>query len=223
MKQTRIFLLEDEINLQEMIQDFLIDEGFEVQTSDNFSEALNIIYENNFDLYVFDVKILGGNGFSLLKELRKNGDETPCIFTTSLNTSNDLEKGFLAGGDDYIKKPFELKELLLRIKNILKRQFFHTLDEKYFKLDEKLSFDIVQKRLFEGKKEIKLSNKESELLAIFLKRQNSIIQREELYSLLWDYDEEPSEQSLRVYIRNLRKILGKDRIKSHSKQGYEFV
>ncbi|EOI5010721.1 two-component system response regulator DccR, partial [Campylobacter jejuni] len=107
----KILLLEDDLSLSEIIEEFLNDEGYEVFLCDNAQEALDMAYERYFDLWILDVKVPLGDGFSLLKELRKSGKQTPAIFMTSLNTTNDLKQGFDAGCDDYIKKPFELAEL----------------------------------------------------------------------------------------------------------------
>lgn len=121
----KILLLEDDLSLSEIIEEFLNDEGYEVFLCDNAQEALDMAYERHFDLWILDVKIPLGDGFSSLKELRKSGKQTPAIFMTSLNTTNDLKQGFNAGCDDYIKKPFELAELSIRVKALLKRAFSH--------------------------------------------------------------------------------------------------
>ena len=217
----KILVLEDELMLNDMICDYLNANNHECTSTTNFSEAENLAYEKHFDLWIFDVKIIGGNGFDLLSNLRKGGNLTPCIFTTSLNTLSDLNKGFLSGCDDYLKKPFELAELLLRVNNLIKRSFAHNM-ENAEDLGDGLSFDINQKVLLSNSKDVKLSSKESKLLALFLQNKNRIISREEIYNSIWEYDEMPSELSLRVYIRNLRKHLG-DKIVSKSKMGYMYV
>ncbi len=217
----KILVLEDELMLADMMSSYLESFGYEITLSDNYDEALSFAYENHFDLLIFDVKIIGGNGFDLLDELRNSGVKTPCIFTTSLNGINDVTKGFKAGCDDYIKKPFELAELLLRVENILKRNFCQNSQD--IVINEHLKFDILQKRLLKDDKPVLLSKKESKLLALFLQNKNRILSRDEIYSQIWDYDELPSELSLRVYVRNLRKIVGEDRIISHSKLGYEYA
>ncbi len=219
-----ILLLEDEPLLCDMLTDFLTQEGFSITTTDSYDSALDLAYERRFDLFIFDVKILGGNGFELLKELRAAGVMTPCIFETSLNGIADIKSGFDAGCDDYIKKPYELSELLLRVQNILKRSFSHSPTNDMIKITDDLSFDIFQKRLISSSNNpsANLSKKESELLAIFLRAPNRVISRDELYSSLWDMGQTPSELSLRVYIRHLRQIIGSEKIVSHSRIGYEY-
>lgn len=219
---SKILIIEDELMLQDMISSYLVANGYEIKSVSTYEEGLNLAYEQNFDLWIFDVKIIGGSGFELLNELRQSGKNTPCIFITSLNSIDDLNVGFKSGCDDYIKKPFELKELLLRVQNLLKREFSHN-SNKVLNLGDNLSYDISSKTLFNDKKDAGLSIKENELLALFLKNKNKIISREQIYEALWDYDETPSEMSLRVYIRNLRKVLGEEKIISKSKIGYMYV
>lgn len=219
---TRILLVEDEAMLLDMVTDYLKAQNFEVIGVKSYDEALNLAYESNFDLWIFDVKIIGGNGFNLLKELRSSGRNTPCIFTTSLNTINDVQSGFLSGCDDYIKKPFELKELLLRVNNILKRTFVHK-DDDFENVGDGLNFDMTQGVLYKDGEIVTMAKKQSKLLTMLLKNRDKFLTRDEIFNEIWEYDESPSELSLRVYIAELRKILGKERIVSQSKLGYKYV
>ena len=207
--------------LNEMICEYLNANHHETTSVKSYEKALNLAYENDFDLWIFDVKVIGGNGLELLEELRNANKLTPCIFTTSLNDIKDLNKGFLSGCDDYLKKPFELAELLLRVNNLIKWNYAHKTNQLE-DLGDNLSFDIYKKTLYKNGKAVNLSNKESRLLALFLQNKNRVLTREEIYSSIWDYDEIPSELSLRVYIRNLRKYLGK-RIASRPKVGYIYA
>ena len=218
----RILVLEDEPLLNEMMSEFLRNEGFKVTSCASYDKALCLAYENHFDLLIFDVKIIGGNGFELLCELRKSGVGTPCIFTTSLNGISDVKKGFDAGCDDYIKKPFELAELGLRVKNILKRKFLAN-GEGRVKIASKFEFDTIKKELFCEGEMVNLSKKERDLLSLLLQNRGQILSKELILNQIWEFDEMPNEGSLRVYIVKLRKILGESVIKNHSKIGYEFV
>lgn len=220
---SKVLLVEDEPMLCEMVSDYLASNGYDVVSSDNYDEAINLAYECKFDIFIFDVKIIGGDGFELLSRLRESGVDTPCIFTTSLNDISDLAKGFKSGCDDYIKKPFELAELMLRIDNILRRKFSHLNSDNYIHIDNNIKFDIIQKKLVKDNLPVQLAKKEGDLLALFLKNRGRILSRDEIYMNLWDYGQMPSELSLRVYIRNLRKIIGEDKIISHPKLGYEYV
>ncbi len=218
---TKILLLEDDILLAEIIQDSLIQAGFEVTLCEDAQSALDTAYEQYFDLWIFDVKVPKGNGFDVLKELRKMHKDTPTIFLTSLSMIEDLKQGFQAGCDDYIKKPFDIDELLLRIHSLLKRQFAKR--SQMLSLHNGLSFDVIQKTLYHNGAQIALTNKERELLALLLQHQGEFISQEEICERLWNYDETPTNMALRVYIKNLRKILGKDSIITQRFRGYCYV
>lgn len=218
----KILLLEDDINLSEIVEEHLTDEGYEVDLATDAEQALNLGYEKNYELWILDVKVPLGDGFSLLKELRKSGKNTPAIFLTSLNTADDLKEGFEAGCDDYIKKPFELSELSLRIENILKRAFTHK-NEDYEDLGKGFKFALNSQILSQNDKPINLPSKETKLLVILLKHKNKFISVEKIFDELWEYDEEPSELSLRAYVKNLRRLLGKDSIINQRGRGYCYV
>ncbi|WP_187647103.1 response regulator transcription factor [Nitrosophilus labii] len=220
MQKAKILLLEDDLNLSETIKEYLEDEGFEVDTAYNSDEAYEKIYENSYDILLLDVMVPGINGFEILKKVRKENN-IPAIFITSLNSVDDLEKGYKSGCDDYIRKPFALKELKLRIETLLKREF--DTKENLVKIDDNFIFDLNSSELFKDNKTVPLNQKEKRLLKLFLKNKNRVISHEEIYNNLWDYEETASDSSLRTYIKNLRKILGKDKILSIKKHGYKFI
>lgn len=222
MPKPKILLLEDDTNLSETIGEFLEENGFAVEYVYDGNVALEKIYETKYDLLLLDVNVPGMRGFALLKEARKMNVLVPAIFITSLNSIDDLSVGFESGCDDYIRKPFELKELLLRIKTLLGRDFFHPPAPK-LPIDSHLSYDTQTGELYQEGQRVALGNKESRLLKIFLQHKNELILHETLYDRLWDYDETPSESALRTYIKNLRKILGKEKIVSIKKIGYKLV
>lgn len=218
----RILLVEDDETLLDLISEYLGENGYDVTTSNNAKDALDLAYERNFDLLILDVKLPKGDGFSLLSSLRELGVSAPSIFTTSLNTIDDLEKGYKSGCDDYLKKPFELKELLIRIQALIKRNFSHNNDEKVV-ISNELSFHPQSKILSKNGEKISISSKESDLLALFLQNKGKILTKDEIFNKIWKFDEEPSELSLRVYIKNLRQILGKDAILNRRGDGYIYV
>ena len=218
----KILLLEDDINLSETVEEFLSDEGFEVECVYDGISAQDCIYENTYDLFLLDVNVPSPNGFEVLKDSREKGKTTPAIFITSLNSVEDLSKGFESGCDDYIRKPFVLKELLLRIDNIVKRDFYHNPNET-LEIDTDLSYDIKADELLRQGEKISIHNKEKRLLKLFLRHPNEQISHEVIYEHLWGFDEDPSDDALRTYIKNLRKIIGKDRIVSIKRYGYKFA
>ena len=219
---TQILLVEDDETLSELISEYLSEQGYDVTVCADAKAALDTAYERNFDILILDVKLPKGDGFSLLRELRRLGDDTPAIFTTSLNALQDLEIGYKSGCDDYLKKPYELKELLLRIQILLKRKFSHVNDE-FIELNGGYKFYPSSKTLRQNGQIVSLSNKESELLALFLENKNALLSKEAIFEKIWNYGEEPSELSLRVYVKNLRRILGKDAIVNRRGDGYIYV
>jgi DNA-binding response OmpR family regulator len=222
MSKKKILLLEDDLTLNETVTEYFEELDYFVESVDDGLDALDKIYENSYDILLLDVKVPQMSGFDLLKEVRSRDITTPAIFITSLNSIDDLSVGYESGCDDYIRKPFVLKELLMRVENILKREFFHTSSEK-IEIDENITYDIDANLLYINGDEVSLNNKETKLLKLFLQNQNQVISHERIYDNLWDYDETYSEASLRTYIKNLRKILGKEKIVSIKKQGYKFI
>ena len=219
---TQILLVEDDETLSELISEYLSEQGYDVTVRADAKAALDTAYERNFDILILDVKLPKGDGFSLLRELRRLGNDTPAIFTTSLNALQDLEIGYKSGCDDYLKKPYELKELLLRIQILLKRKFSHVNDE-FIELNDGYKFYPSSKTLRQNGQIVNLSNKESELLALFLENKNALLSKETIFEKIWNYGEEPSELSLRVYVKNLRRVLGKDAIVNRRGDGYIYV
>ncbi|EAH5177173.1 response regulator transcription factor [Campylobacter lari] len=217
----KILLLEDDLSLNEIINEALSDEGFKVSCVYDAQEALEKAYEEIFDLWIFDVKVPKGNGFEVLKELRESGKNTPAIFLTSLSMLDDVKQGFLSGCDDYIKKPFDIDELIIRVKNIIKRNFSHQKEDLILLNSSKnISFEPLNKTLYQDKTIINLTNKEKELLVLLLKKRPHFVSIETIFDEIWSLDEEPVIMSLRVYVKNLRKILGKDLIINQRNIGY---
>ncbi len=219
--KAKILLLEDDLTLSETVVDFLQEHGFEVVTAYDGEEASELMYEQPFDLFLLDVNVPLLNGFELLKQKRDDGIKTPAIYITSLNSIDSLEDGYKSGCDDYIRKPFVLKELLFRVENILKRGFFHETSSKV-SIDDNIEYDTESNLLFVDSKQVQLNTKTSRLLKLFLQNKGEVISHERIYDALWSYEETPSESALRTYIKDLRKIIGKDRIVSIKKLGYRF-
>ncbi|WP_072680743.1 response regulator transcription factor [Arcobacter sp. LA11] len=219
--KTKLLLLEDDLTLSETVVDYFEEEGFDIKAVYDGDEAQEIMYEEKFDLFLLDVNVPSQNGFELLKAVRKEGNSTPAIFITSLNSMSSLEEGFESGCDDYIRKPFELKELLLRVQTIIKREFSKNKDS-IVQIDENISFDTSTNELTKDNEIVQLNFKEQKLLKFFLQNKDELLIHDRIYDYVWDYDEQYSDNSLRTYIKNLRKVLGKDRIVSLKKLGYRF-
>ena len=216
----KILLLEDDIILNELVEEFLISINHEVNCQFDGLEALSTIDENSFDLLLLDVGIPSLSGFELLTELRERKNNTPTIFLTSLSDIKSLEKGFAIGCDDYIKKPFDLKELEIRI-NYLKVVKQIDLQE-IITINSKYKYDFTTFTVIEDDKKTVLSQKESKILEYFVKNKNRIISFEEIISNIWEYDTTPSNATIRTYIKNLRKVLDEKIITTVKGLGYKF-
>ena len=215
----KILLLEDDLILNEILEEHLTNQKLQVITTFTSNEAIKYLYSEIFDLLILDVNVPDLNGFELLKELRKNNILTPAIFVTSLNMVEDMQKGFDSGCDDYIKKPFELKELDIRINNI-KRLF--NIDRQIIKIDEKSYLDLQNLEIILNNERFLISRKESEILAYLLNNSKKTISIEEFTNNIWSYEDSVESSTIRTYIKNLRKILGEDRILNIRGVGYRF-
>jgi len=219
--QPKIFLLEDDVELSNTIVQFLSGNNFEVVQSFDAQDAIEKLYEEHFDLLLLDIRVPLKNGIDLLREIRQEGNETPAIFITSLHGVDDVTRGFEAGCDDYIRKPFALKELLARIEAVIKRRY-KSID-KIVKIDDRCSFDTLNFILIIDGERILLKPKEAKLLAFFLQNQNKPLTKEEIFNNIWDYNETANEGSLRTFVKVLRKYLGKERIETIKDVGYRYV
>jgi len=195
-----ILLLEDDSLFNETLQDFLEEEGFSLDTALDPYSALEFAYERNYDLYLFDVNLPYESGFDLLKKLRQSGDVTPTIFLTSRDDKASLTQGFEMGADDYMKKPIDLDELLLRIQALLRRQ----VRKERMTIGE-YSLDMVGKTLFHNNKELDVTKKAVELLVLLVQADGEVVSSEKIKSRLWAASQNASDGSLRVYITQLKK------------------
>ena len=196
----KILLLEDDTLFNETLQDFLEEEGYAVHAVLDPYSALDASYENIFDLYLFDVNLPYETGFELLEKLRQSGDTTPCIFLTSREDKASLKEGFEKGADDYLQKPVDLDELLLRIEAILRRQ----IRTQRVSIAE-YQFDILSKTLYQEGIEVELSTKARELLLLLLEGKGEVVSTVHIKDRLWSASEEASDGALRVYITQLKK------------------
>ncbi|MEA2048423.1 MAG: response regulator transcription factor [Campylobacterota bacterium] len=196
----RLLILEDDKLFNETLEDFLEEEGYRIACARDPYSALDLCYEQVFDLYLFDVNLPYENGFELLEKLRESGDGTPCIFITSREDKASMREGFEKGGDDFILKPVDLDELLLRIQAVLRRQ----VRSQIIQIDS-YRFDILTKTLYENDQVVELSIKGSELLLVLLEGKGRVVPLEQIKERLWSSSQEASDGALRVYIAQLKK------------------
>jgi len=220
MKHT-ILLVEDNIDLGNLLTSYLDINDFNTNWCKSAEEALDVFGLNKFDLCIFDIMLPGMNGFELSEKLNNNAG-VPFIFLTARNQKEDRIKGLSIGADDYICKPFEPEELLLRIKNILKRN--NAIIEDEIQIGKYL-FSPSELRLKNGENEYKLTIKEAELLTYFIKNKNRPLDREQILVDLWGENDYFIGRSLDVFISRLRKYLKSDSklsIKTIRGKGFTF-
>lgn len=198
----KLLLLEDDEILAESLIELFEIEKFDITLATNGEEALEATFHNNFELYLFDVNVPELNGFELLKSLRASGNETPTIFLTALNDISSLAKGFDVGADDYLKKPFDFDELLIRIHALLKKQYNSYINE--IKVSNFI-FKINKNELYKDSSFVSLPPYELKLTQIFFKHLNQTLSKEYLFEQ-FSYNKEMSEGALRVHINKLRKL-----------------
>ena len=204
--------------LSETIIDLLEEENFEVTHVPNGQALLDITYENKFDLYLLDINVPLIDGVTCLKELREAEDDTPAIFLTSHKDKEMLHNGFESGADDYIKKPFDNDELLLRINALLRRNKVN--DVKCINL---LCHDEVHKRILHDKQELELSKKEYQLLLLLMKHASSAVPKELILDELWASSESGSDGAIRVYINRIKQLIPDVSIENIRGIGYKLV
>ena len=214
----RILLLEDDLLFAETLTDLLEDESFDVIHAANGQKALDITYEQKFNLYLLDINVPLINGVTLLKELRDAEDNTPAIFLTSHKDKEMLSRSFLSGADDYITKPFDNDELIFRIQALIKRS--QKDDVKCIGL---LCHDELHQRIFYDKEELELSKKEYKLLLLLMQHADASVPKELILDELWSSCESGSDGAIRVYINRIKQLLPQMRIDNIRGIGYKLV
>ncbi len=216
----KILLLEDDPILSDILLCHLDKHMHQTTHFSDGQLASDALNDQKFDLLILDINVPKLSGIDLLKEIRTYQNNTPAIVITAFQDTAHLKKSFENGCDDYIKKPFDLEELDLRIKNIQKR--FHIVNEEAIKLDDNILLIVSKNRLFVDEISYTLTRKECKILLYLCNQKGKVISSEELIQNLWDYHEMPSEATIRVYIKNLRNILGKEKIQTVRGNGYIF-
>lgn len=212
----RILLLEDEYSLRISIEEFLTDLGYEVDGFMDGVEAYEAIYDKAYDILLLDVNVASLNGFELLKKLRLDGIKIPAIFLTSMTDMDDLKEGYRRGCCDYIRKPFDLEELELRIDQALASFFKDESSVIHIGCD--ITYDMKKSKLTLKENEIILRKTEQELLEVLLKNKNAVVSTQMFQDEVWGEYVEPA--TIRVQLNNLRKKLPEDVIQNRRGLGY---
>ncbi|WP_297485869.1 response regulator transcription factor [Sulfurimonas sp.] len=212
----KILLLEDEYSLRISIEEFLQDIGYEVDGFMDGVDAYNAVYDKAYDILLLDVNVPSLNGFELLKKLREDNIKIPAIFLTSMTDMSDLKEGYRRGCCDYIRKPFDLEELELRIDQALAS--FLDNDGSLITLGCSLTYDLKKSKLSQDEEEIVLRKTEKELLEVLIKNKNSIVSTQMFQDEVWGEYVEPA--TIRVQLNNLKKKLPEDIIQNRRGLGY---
>lgn len=209
-KKLRILLVEDEAQIRKMMKLNLSLEGYEVIDTEDGLEALQLIENQNFDLVLLDIMLPNVNGFQICERIRLINKEIGIIFVSAKNSAEDRVKGLKLGADDYLTKPFNLEELLLRVNNLAKRaknMEVHELSQYTFGQNH-VNFKNYEASGIQGK--FKLTNKEALLLRMLIERKDEVVSRQSILQNVWGYDVYPSTRTIDNFILSFRKYFEKD-------------
>lgn len=217
----KILVVDDEILIRNVINEYLKKEGFEYIEAENGEQAINIIKKEDVDLIIMDIMMPRLDGFSAAKEIKKIKD-IPIIMLSARKEEYDKLTGFDLGIDDYVTKPFSPKELIARVKAVLSRIQTKETEDKYIYKD--LEINYIGRTLKIENKEISLTPKEYELLCFFVKNEGIALSREQLLNNIWNYDFYGDDRTIDTHIKMLRNNLGKyrDLIKTVRTIGYKY-
>jgi two-component system alkaline phosphatase synthesis response regulator PhoP len=204
-ERARILVVDDETHLAAGISENLEAEGYATDVAHDGAEGLEKIRANDYDLVLLDVMMPKLNGLEVCEAIRRDGLTTPVMFLTVKGDAADRIRGLEAGGDDYLAKPFHLKELLLRVAAILRRSDWYGRDEGHLSFaDNEIDFKTYRARAWDGS-EHALTHKEAMILKVLSEHAGSIVPREEILDRVWGYEVFPSTRTIDNFIVRLRK------------------
>lgn len=215
----RLLLVEDDQMLGQALKTGLIQGGYTVDWLTDGESAIKALHSDVFDLMVLDIGLPGMSGVEVLKTIRKEQDQIPVMILTAYDALEDRVVGLDAGADDYLVKPFDLDELLARLRAITRRKGGYLASEIQI---GNITLDTAAHTLFVEGNEISISNKEYQLLEYLMTRPGQVIQRSHLESILYGWEGKVESNSLEVYVHNLRKKVGADNITTVRGVGYRF-
>lgn len=207
-ENARILFVEDDETLGFVTKENLEMKGYQINHCSDGKTALELFKSEHFDLCIFDVMLPALHGFDLAEQVRKLDQQIPILFLSARSLKEDRIKGLKIGADDYITKPFSIEELSLKIEIFLKRKFIKNTDKQDFIKLGSIKFEPKNQTLYlENGENKKLTQKESDLLKLFVANKNNILKRTEILEALWGEDDYFMGRSLDVFISRLRKIL----------------
>jgi DNA-binding response OmpR family regulator len=209
MKQAKVLLLEDELQLAKIVTETLRKRDFAVTHAVNGVLGLEAARKNSFDICVVDVMMPFMDGFSFVEQLRKTDKQLPVLFLTARSQTEDVIKGYESGGNDYLKKPFSLEELILRMNELLRRRSAVQSPES-ISIGKYIFYANKQELWLGGQIHSKLSHRENELLTLLIQHKNQVLDRKAVLLKLWGDDNFFNTRTMDVFITKLRKHLQLD-------------
>lgn len=211
-KEITVLLVEDELTLAMIIKDTLEENGFSIHTAADGEEGLRLFFELRPDVLVADVMMPKMDGFEMVRRIRQMDKQTPVLFLTARSAINDVVEGFELGANDYLKKPFGMQELIIRIKALMGKAFLFTEEKvanQRFEIGSYL-FDPVTQTLLQAGATQALSHRESEILKRLCENRNQVVNTKDVLLELWGDDSFFNSRSLHVFITKLRHKLSQD-------------
>jgi two-component system, OmpR family, response regulator len=224
-KPVKIFLVEDDLSFGSVLKSYLEINDYSVEWVDDGKYALDHFRKGLFQICILDIMLPHVDGFTIANEIRQINNEVPIIFLTAKKLKEDVLKGYGAGGDDYVTKPFDTDILLAKIKAILSRRDFQSGTKDIFEIG-RFIFNSKLRTLTIGDIEYKLSPKEAQLLELLAVNPNTLISREMALKKIWGSDDYFTARSMDVYITKLRKLLSEDpalNIKNIHGAGFQLI
>ena len=224
MNKIKVLLAEDEETLAMIVKESLETRSFEISVAHNGVEALHTYLNHKFDILVLDIMMPEKDGLSLAKEIRKTDKHIPIIFLTAKSQVQDVVEGFQSGANDYLKKPFSMEELIVRIQALVRR--INPVTEMKIQNIGKYSFDYTKQFLKVENEVFSLTHREAELLQMLLNNKNEIVERSIILTKIWGKDDFFNGRSMDVFITKLRKKLSQDesiQIINIRGQGYKII
>lgn len=210
MEEIKVLLIEDEKKIADSISKGLKELDYHVETAYDGKIGLRLFENGTFNIVVTDINLPGINGYNLCKIIRSKNQHIPVIMLTALSATDDKIEGFDAGADDYLVKPFEFKELIVRIRALLKRTMNQQLPTGNILKVSDLELNVDSKEVTRSGKAISLTAKEFQLLEYFMRNRNRVLSRGDIAEKVWDLDFDTKTNVIDVYVNFLRKKIDKD-------------
>jgi|tagenome__1003787_1003787.scaffolds.fasta_scaffold20985475_3 two-component system response regulator ResD len=201
----KILIVDDEFEMRQLLKIYLRKDNYQVDEAENGQGAYEKMKKNDYDLMILDVMMPIMDGWQTIEQVRKNSD-IPIIMLTAKGTTQDKVTGFSTGADDYLVKPFDEEELLVRIKALLRRTSYNDAEAEILKY-EGIILDLTARVAFFEEKKLSLTQTEYDLLSVFIKHRGKALSREQLVELIWGIDFTGEDRTVDAHIKNLREKL----------------